>query len=165
MKPLIIVLVLLVGVLAYTLLKPSADQSAATSTAPTLNKPIWEQPIPEGTELVPAGEAAINVRVGRRNENNKALIDFDLSEEHGYAVDGIRLTYRYVGAGNADKPAATSKAIGYLVPQRLDFDSTLKTSTVLMDVEFKDLDVDLAKTTAADWEATVVTYERAIRRK
>ena len=127
--------------------------------------PLWEKEIPEGTKLV-EGDAPppkLNVVASRRNEGPHSLLEFQVSEEHGYMVDGILLQFWY-----HEKDAETgewiedSKRIGYFVKKRLGFNETVVDSTPLLDVEFQHLGIDLSATTTENWLVSVASYARAM---
>lgn len=165
MKPLILIALLLVGILLYTMLR--TEPAPAPTAAPKLTQgdAIWDQPLPEGTEQLPEGAARVHVAVARRNEGGKNYLDFQLSEEHGYMVDGVRVEFwfRFKDEDTGEWIEDTNR-IDHLIRERIPFNETLVSSTVLLDLDFRDQGIDLASTTTENWGARVVNYSRAMRR-
>ena len=140
--------------------EPEQPESKAT-----MHVPIWNQPIPAGTELLPDGTGKVNVTARRRTNGQQNLIEFEISEEHGYMVDGINLEfwYRFKDKDTGEWVDDT-KMIGFFVKDRLPFNETLVPSTALLPIEFKHLGADLAASTAENWGVRVVDYHRAMKR-
>jgi len=135
-----------------------------TESQATTHVPIWNQPIPAGTELLPDGAGKIGVTVRRRTNGQQNLIEFELSEEHGYMVDGINIEfwYRFKDTDTGEWVDDTKK-IGFFVKDRLPFNETIVLATALLPIEFKHLGADLAASTGENWGARVVDYHRAMK--
>jgi hypothetical protein len=167
MKPLLLLLVLLLGVGVYMLLvKEDPNAKSGPAQPVTQGVPIWEQPIPDGTELVDKKDVRLNVRAERRDANNKNLLDFHITEEHGYMVDGARVEFWYrFKDEDTDEWIEDSNRISHFIRDRLPFNDTLVTSTVLRPIEFRDLGADLATTTTENWGVRIIDFSRAMRKK
>jgi len=139
--------------------KVSDTSAAEGDTAP------WEQDIPAGTKLVEkdAAPPKLNVVAARRDEGAHSLLEFEISEEHGYMVDGILLEFWYRKKNEeTGEWVKDSKRVGFFIKQRLGFNETIVDSTPLLDIEFEHLGIDLAATTTENWQARVVNYTRAM---
>lgn len=163
MKIVIAVLAMLLGVAAYFTLTAKEDTGEDSQPAPVSVKPLWEQPIPEGTRLVKDGLPKVNVKAVRRNEGNRSWIDFHLTEEHGYMVDGItvRFWYRFKDEESGDIINDTHR-VRYFVKQRLESNATLVESTPLLDLEFEHLGKVVTASTSENWGCEFVDYVRAM---
>ncbi|GJM25754.1 MAG: hypothetical protein DHS20C16_21690 [Phycisphaerae bacterium] len=164
MKILIAVLALLLGVAAYVTLTARDVEDDVPTGQVQSNIPIWRQPIPEGAKLVESGLAKINVKPVRRNEGDRYKIDFHVTEEHGYMVDGITVQfwYRFKDSESGDVIDDPHK-VNYFVKGRLGFNETLVESTPLTDLEFEHLGRErLGASTGENWGTKVVKYARAM---
>ncbi len=163
MKILIAILAMILGVAAYFTLTAKETPEDDVQSEVVVNVPIWEQPIPEGTRLVDKGLAKINVKTVRRNEGNRSWMDFHVTEEHGYMVDGItvRFWYRFKDAESGDIINDTHR-VDYFVKNRLEPNATLVESTPLLDLEFEHLGPVVTGSTNENWDCQVVTYVRAM---
>ncbi len=164
MKIIIAVLAVLLGAAAYLTLTASDAPDDGVVQPAKSQVPVWEEPIPEGTKLVEAGLAKIHVKPVRRNEDDRCWIDFHITEEHGYMVDGINLKfwYRFKDTESGDIIEDPYK-IGYFVKTRLGFNETLVESTPLLEIEFKHIDrAEIAATIGDNWGTQVTKYGRAI---
>jgi hypothetical protein len=164
MKILIAVLALLLGVAAYVTLTAKDVKDDVPAGQVQSQVPIWQQPIPEGTKLVESGLAKINVKPVRRNEGDRYWMEFHVTEEHGYMVDGITVQfwYRFKDAESGDMIDDPHK-VGYFVKGRLGFNETLVESTPLLDLEFEHLGRErLEASTGANWGTKVIKYSRAM---
>ncbi|HNO77891.1 MAG TPA: hypothetical protein PKN33_07500 [Phycisphaerae bacterium] len=164
MKILIGVLAIALGVAAYlTLTSKSADEVAEdTQFKPEL--PIWEQPLPDNVKLVESGLAKINVKPVRRNEGERRMLDFHITEEHGYMVDGITVQfwYRFKDPESGDIIDDPHK-VNYFVKDRLEANETLVQSTPLLELEFKHLGNErVTASTDENWVTRVIKYSRAM---
>lgn len=167
MKVLVVVLVVLVAIGGYMLLGGNSADKAPSPTPVAVVAPIWEQPLPAGMELVPEKDVALKVQHTRRNDKGKVILDFEISEEHGYAVDGINVGFAYIGKDAKPEGGAEveSPVVVYFVPERLEAGKKLAASTVLVDLEYQDLNLDLPSTKTEDWESDIVSFSRAMRPK
>ncbi|MCB9849527.1 MAG: hypothetical protein H6817_02345 [Phycisphaerales bacterium] len=168
MKPLILIVLLVAAVAGY-LVFTSGSGSNPTTTAPqgsaqpTNALPIWQQPLPPNTELVPEGQAKLHVEVVRRNENNKAYLDFNISEEHGYMVDGVQVEFwfRFKDEDSGEWIESTNRNV-FFVRERVPANETLVASTILRDMDYRNEGIDLPATVSEDWGARILEYTRAI---
>jgi len=166
MKPLlIIVMLVLVGVLVFVQTRPKTEPASPPSPSIQAGAAAWQGDIPEGTTLVPKGQARLNVQPMRRTDGNKVYLDFHITEEHGYMVDGVRVEfwYRYKD-DDSDAWIEDSKRVDFFIRERLPFNETLVASTVLLNEEFEHLKLDLAATTTENWQVRIVDYNRAMQR-
>ena len=164
MKGLLAILVLLAIVyLVVTFTGDDGEQAAATPAPKTL--PLWDQPIPDGTRLVDNDRVSVNVEATRRNKGNQMLLEFRITEEHGYMVDGIRLNFRYrFQDEESGEWIDDVNAVEHFITERLDFDGELVDSTPLLDTEFKHLGSDLKASKSDDWGVEVIAFVRAMER-
>jgi len=170
MKALVLLVLLLVGVGLYMFLKPanSAAPNNATNTPSSHTQvvPIWEQDVPDDMEVVAEGEAVVHVRPVRRNANGKPYMDLHLTEEHGYAVDGIQVQFWYQFKDeDTGELIEDPKKVTFFIKDRLPANETLVASTVLLPVEFRNSGIDLPTTTTEDWGAKVIAIKRAMKPK
>ncbi len=163
MKILLVVLVVLLGVAGYVAYVGKDAKPEVVPSEAVVNTPLWQQPIPEGAKLVEEGLAKIHVKPVRRNEGNRNWMDFHITEEHGYMVDGItvRFWYRFKDKESGDWIDDVRK-IDYFVKKRLGFNETLVESTPLMTLEFEHLGPEVAVSTGENWNVQVVKYSRAM---
>ncbi len=166
MKILIPVLAVLLGVFAY--IKFAMEDAPQEEDSPPAQSvvPIWQQPIPQGTKLVEAGLAKINVKLVRRNEGDRYWMDFHVTEEHGYMVDGITVQfwYRFQDEESGDIIADPHK-VNYFVKQRLGFNETLVESTPLLELEFNHIARErVGASTGENWGTRVIKYVRAMEK-
>lgn len=163
MKILISILAMVLGVVAYFTLAGKSTTTEESQPVAASNVPIWEQPIPDGTKLVTEGLARINVKLVRRDEGNRNWMDFHITEEHGYMVDGItiRFWYQFKDEESGDLIADTH-TVDYFVKNRLEPNATLVESTPLLDIEFSHLGTAMPVSTSDNWVAQVVAFSRAM---
>ena len=162
MKGLLVILVILVVVFVVVTLTGEDAEQAASAPAPE-NLPIWRQPIPPGTRLVDSADVDLNIEATRRDKGTQTLLEFRITEEHGYMVDGIRLNFWYRFQDDEtgewiDDP----NEVEHFIKTRLGFNETLVDSTPLLDVEFRHLGSDLATSTTKDWGVRLVSIVRAM---
>ncbi len=164
MKILIGVLAVLLGAAVYMTMTGTSSTPEAAPQQTESNVPLWQQPIPEGTKLVESGLAKINVKPVRRNEGDRCVMDFHVTEEHGYMVDGItvKFWYKFKDAESGDV-IEDPHTINYYIKGRLGFNETLVESTPLLDLEFNHLNFDEVRASTGDnWGTSVVKYARAM---
>ncbi len=160
-----IVIIVLAAAAAVFFMNAGKTAPAPVSTAQTI-VPIYEQPIPEEWQKVEGKPVNINVTPVRVNKGSQAILEFHMSEEHGYAVDAINLefTYRYKDDDSGEWIQA-GRPVGYFVKKRLEFNETLVDNTVLLSVEFEGVVPDLQATTVDNWTVRVLDYGRAMEPK
>jgi hypothetical protein len=166
MKALLLLTLLIVaGVFLYMSFAPVPVPAPTPTPAAQQGDAAWQAPIPEGTELLPDGQARLHVRPVRSNENGKVLLEFHITEENGYMVDGIRVQFwpRLTNEATGERVDSPQR-VDYFIRERLEFNDTLVASTALLEAEYEGLDIDLAATDSDDWGARVVGYVRAMRR-
>lgn len=164
MKVLLPVLLLLVGVLLYVTLGPKPAPSPTPTPVGEQSKLPWDQPAPAGTEPVANGDVRLHVSAERRNENGRINLDFHVTEEHGYMVDGVRLYFWYrFKDEDSGEWVDDALRIDHLIRDRLGCNETLVASTIILDAEYRDRGIDLAATTSENWGVQVIGFARAMR--
>lgn len=140
-----------------------SKQAATEPPSPTTAPPVWEEPIPAGwTEIK---DKPVNVKVDwvRTNKGQQNILEFHLTEEHGYAVDGVNLEFWYrFKSEKGDEWVDDAKRVGFFVRERLMPKQTLVASTVLLPIEFKHIGPDLAASTRDNWGVECVGHLRAM---
>lgn len=167
MKILIVVLALLLGVTAYVTWNSKDATSKLDSPPAQSHVPIWEQPLSEGVKLVESGLAKINVKLVRRNEGDRYWMDFHVTEEHGYMVDGVTVQfwYRFKDRESGDIINDPHK-VNYFVKNRLGSNATLVESTPLLELEFQHIALErIGASTGANWGSKVIKYSRAMEQE
>jgi hypothetical protein len=157
----IVLILALVGALVYQ--NTQSKQAAAPTPTPQLNTPEWDSGIPANAKEVKGRTPKINVVTVRRNNGTQSVLEFHITEEHGYMVDAIQLrfNYRFQDPETGDW-IQDPKRIDYFVNQRLGFNETLVANTVLLDMEFQHLGIDLSATTTENWEVEVIGFGRVM---
>jgi hypothetical protein len=142
-----------------------SDAPMQPTPSPKINTPIWEQPIPEGMTLLPE-DAPVKLRIKweRVNRGSQARIEFHITEESGYMVDGVELIFWYRSKNDAGEWVEDGRPVNFFVPDRLMPGETVVTSTPLLHAEFVHLNTDLAATTTENWLAEIVGYRRAMEK-
>jgi hypothetical protein len=156
-------------VITSVLLSGACEKSGASvqpTPSPVINTPIWEKEAPAGWQEITDKPVNVQVDWERVQKGSQSLLQFHLTEEHGYMVDGISLEFWYrfkdekTGAW-VDDP----KKIGFFVPNRLEPKKTLVASTPLLDIEFKHLGADLGASKKENWGVKYVANMRAMEPK
>lgn len=132
--------------------------------SPEIHTPIFEQPIPAGTELVTDGSVKLNVQHRRVTNGSQEKLEFTITEEHGYAVDGTHLAFWYRSKNDKGEWVDDPKEIGFFVKDRLGFNDTLTVSTALIPLEFEHLGIDLGATTDENWGVRVKDPGRVMKK-
>jgi hypothetical protein len=126
--------------------------------------PEWEKPLPPGARELKKSDPTpkFTVVTRRRDVGKQARLEFEITEEHGYLVDGIRVFFWYreedpeTGEWKRDE-----RRIEHFIKDRLNFNDTLVTSTTPREIEFRHIGVPVSETTSDNWEAEVVHFFRA----
>jgi len=135
------------------------------SSAPNANLPYWEQPLPSGYKLLEEGKSPkFDVRCVRVFDKPQDILEFHVTEEHGWAADGVRIEfwYRFKDADSGEWIEDTMNAVAHVARKRLDFNDTLVDFTTLLPIEYRHLKLDPGETDSENWQAKVVDYARVM---
>ena len=165
MKILIVILVALLAVGGYVYVQ-NQSPTPPTPTSKPAPLPIWDQPLPDNLQEVEGKNVNINITPVRVNKGKQAVLEFHITEEHGYMVDGIKLRfwYKFKDEDSGEWIEDTRK-ISHFVNKRLKANETLVDSTVLISAEFDHLAIDLTATTTENWSVEFENYMRAAEPK
>ncbi len=163
LKVLVVILIVLVIAFVYVTRTEKSPQDMPEPVGEDTKQGYWEKPIPEGTRLVTDRTPKFNVEVVRRNEGTQPVLEFHITEEHGFMVDGISVEFWFrFKDDDTGEWIDDTKTIKYLCRARLGFNETLVDKTVLLDTEFQHLGIDLLSTTSDNWGAQVVEWMRVM---
>ena len=107
----------------------------------------------EGVEPPTRPEFDVGIELVR--EGPKQLIQFTVTERHGWFADTIYVEYWYEEPDEDGQWHRVGNSIEFLCRKYLDFGSTLVDRTVLYDVEFPELE---SFGTVENWRARVTRY-------
>ena len=166
MKVLVVLLLVLAAVVGYMyVINPSASNPTPEPVEEAqTHQAYWEEPIPAGTELVEKTLPRFNVVTVRRSDTPQNILEFQITEEHGFMVDGIRIEFWYCFVDDETGELIEDvNSVEHVCTKRLGFNETLVDSTPLIDDEFRYLGIDLAETTSENWKARVMDFARAMK--
>ncbi len=161
MKVLIVILVALLAVGGYVYVQNQSPPPPTPTSAPA-PIPVWQQPLPDNMQKVDEGNVDISITPVRVNKGKQAVLEFHITEKHGYMVDGIKLRFWYKFKDeDSGEWIEDTKKISHFVNKRLEPNETLIDSTVLIEAEFKHLAIDLTATATENWSVEFEDYMRA----
>jgi hypothetical protein len=161
MKPvLIVVLVIVAGVAVYFTVTQASKPPAAPETKVATGNGVGPQPYIDPdlrNKGIPApGEPKWHVKVELEKVKGRNVFHFTVSEEHGWAANGVYVELRHEGL--PEKPLKGTNPvhqIEILCKSPLRFHEELKYTATVMSHEFPELD-DFG--TSENWKATVTLF-------
>lgn len=128
---------------------PAVNQSLDT----TDKHPPFYNPDVEGDK--PDEDPELDVTCELTYEGPRAVLNFTVTERHGWYVDHIYVEFWYVEEDENGELRQIGDPVQHLCKKYLDFDDTLRDNTTLLDVEFEELD---GFGTTENWRVRVADY-------
>lgn len=155
-KPLIIgLVVVLAGLAAWKICAPATDTRAAQEVATTREDSGFDAPIIGGVKT--DQEAEFDVQLEAKQEGNKSVLEFTITETHGWGVKGVlvrfwhRIKDEETGEWIEDPNFNTNP---FVCNKAIQLGKPLIYRTVLADVELDQLP-DGSMGTTEEWGAEV----------
>ncbi len=127
---------------------------------PVNQKDKFYDPNVEGLE--PDTDPDFHVGVELRWDNQKAILDFTISESHGWYADYLYIDFWYVEEDENGELRQIGDPVTYMCHNYLPFGETLVEYTTLLDIEFDQID-DFG--TTENWRARVGTWDKVLAPK
>jgi len=162
----LVVLGLIAAGLAVFLVTRKNPGPQNTGPAEPANRklPYWEEPLPPGYKLLGEGKTPkFHVVCERIMDKPQDILQFEITEEHAWAADGIRINfwYRFKDPDSGEWIEDTHR-VAHVARERLDFNQTLIEFTTLLPIEYRHLGLDPGETTTENWRAEVVEWARVM---
>ncbi len=125
---------------------PKVDQTAQ-----------YTDPNVEGVE--PDGPPDFNVGVELRMQGEKGILDFTITEAHGWYAEFLYIDFWYVAIDENGEERQIGDPVTYMCHHFLPFGETLEEYTSLLDLEFKELD---GWGTTENWRAMVSKHGKVL---
>lgn len=169
MNPKIIVLLLIAAGLAvflFTRKPPAADDSGRAQPA-NIKIPYWEEELPPGYKELGEGKTPkFNVVCERIHDKPQTILQFHVTEEHGWAADGLRIEFWYKfkdeDGGEWIEDTDPKGRVAHVARERLEFNETLTEFTSLLPIQYRHLNLDPKDTDSENWKAEVVGWVRVM---
>jgi len=94
---------------------------------------------PDAKGVKPDIAPELNVDVELTKEGPRHVLNFTITEKHGWYVDHVYVDFWYVKIGKNGHEKQVGNPVQYLCHHYLDFGATLVENTTLLDVEFPEL--------------------------
>jgi hypothetical protein len=164
---LIVLIVVAAGLAVFLFTRKTGDNTTITeaTSQPKSNTAYWNEPLPSGYKLLEDGKTPkFDVECVRIFDKPQDILEFHVTEEHGWAADGIRLEfwYRFKDEDSGEWIDDKMNAVAHVARKRLDFNETLVEFTTLLPIEYRHLKINLGDTNSENWHAEVVDWARVM---
>lgn len=166
MKPAttIVLAIVAVALAVYVFTRPKTAPTENSIPVHETQTPYWEEELPPTMKLLsPDKSPRFNVLCERVMTTAQNTLAFHITEQHGYAADGVRIRfwYQFQDEDTGEWIEAGNK-VDHVARKRLELNGTLVEQTALLDIEYRELGINLAATTSENWKAEVVEWARVM---